>query len=195
MREFEEGVWDLPSLDTLDLSNTNIESLKTFSFKGLTSLRKLILSSNPIQNLGYDTFASLDSLEDIDLSWLGQLLDSSYSFISSHSLLSLNLSHSKLGDIIRSFLGLTSLQVLKLSYCTLHRERLYRDNVSAFSPTPNLTYLSLRGNTLSGLYPETFLGLVHLKTLDLSKGGIFFINPNLFRNLISLKVLYLDQNT
>ena len=75
MREFEEGVWDLPSLDTLDLSNFNIELLKTVSFKGLTNLRKLILSSNPIQNLGYDTFASIENLEDIDLSWLGQLSD------------------------------------------------------------------------------------------------------------------------
>ena len=195
MREFEEGVWNLPSLDTLDLSYINIESLKTFTFKGLTSLRKLMLTSNPIQKLDYDTFTSFDNLEDIDLSWLGQLSEFFYPFISSHSLLSLNLSHSKLGNIQRAFQGLTSLQILKLTDCTLNRAKLYRDNISAFSPTPNLTYLSLRGNSLSGLYPETFLGLVHLKMLDLSKSGIFSINPNLFRNLISLKELYLNQNT
>ena len=195
MRDFEEGVWDLPLLDTLDLSNINIELLKTVSFKGLTNLRKLILSSNPIQYLGHDTFASLDKIEDIDLSWLGQLSDISNPFISSNSLLSLNLSHSKLGNIRRAFQGLSSLQVLKLSYCTLHREKLYGDNVSAFSPTPNLTYLSLSGNSLSDLYPQTFSGLVHLKTLDLSKSGIVSINPNLFRYLISLKELYLNQNT
>ena len=194
MREFEEGVWDLPSLETLDLSNINIELLKTVSFKGLTNLRKLMLSSNPIQNLGYDTFASLDNLEDIDLSWLGQLSDISNPFISSNSLLSLNLSHSRLGNIRRAFQGLSSLQILKLSDCTLHSEKLYQDNVSAFSSTPNLTYLSLRGNSLSALHPKTFLGLVHLKTLDMSKSGIVSINPNLFRNLISLKDLHLDQN-
>ena len=195
MREFVEGVWDLPSLDTLDLSNINIELLKTVSFKGLTSLRKLILSSNPIQYMGYDTFASLDNLEDINLLWLGQLSDFAKPFISSNSLLRLNLSHSKLGDIRSAFLGLTSLQVLKLSDCTLHREKMYRDNISAFSSTPNLTYLSLRGNSLNDLYPEIFLGLVLLKKLDLSKCGIVLINPNLFRNLISLKELYLNQNT
>ena len=195
MREFEEGVWDLPSLDTLDLSNINIELLKTVSLKGLTSLRKLILSSNPIQYLGYDTFTSIGNIKNIDLSWLGQLSDLSKPFISSSSLLSLNLSHSKLGNIQRAFQGLTSLQVLKLSDCTLNGEKLYRDNVSAFSLTPNLTYLSLRGNSLSGLYPETFLGLVHMKTLDLSKSGLLSIDRNLFRNLISLKELYLDQNT
>ena len=72
---------------------------------------------------------------------------------------------------------------------------LYRNNISAFSPTPNLTYLSLRANSLNGLHPETFWGLVYLETLDLSKSGIFSINPNLFRNLISLKEMYLDQNT
>ena len=195
MREFEEGVWDLPSLDTLDLSNINIELLKTVSFKGLTSLRKLILSSNPIQYLGYDTFASIGNIENIDLSWLGQLSDFSKPFISSNSLMSLNLSHSKLGEIQRAFQGLTSLQVLKLSDCTLNCEKLYRDNISAFSPTPNLTYLSLRGNSLSALHPKTFLGLMHLVMLDLSKSGIVSINPNLFRNLISLKKLYLNQNT
>ena len=194
MREFEEGVWDLQSLDTLDLSNINIESLKTVSFKGLTNLRKLRLSSNPIQKLDYDRFASFDNLEDIDLSWLGQLSELFKPFISSHSLLSLNLSHSKLGNIHRAFQGLTSLQFLKLSECTLNSENLVRGNISVFSPTPNLTYLSLRGNSLSSLYPETFLGLVHLKMLDLSKSGIISLNPNLFRNLISLKQLYLNQN-
>ena len=195
MRDFEKGVWDLPSLDTLDLSNINIELLKTVSFTGLTNLRKLILSSNPIQNLVYDTFGSLESLEDIDLSWLGQLSGFAQPFRSSSSLLSLNLSHSKLGDIRRSFQGLTSLQMLKLSDCTLNSEKLYRDNVSAFSPTPNLTYLSLRGNSLSGLYPETLLELVHLKTLDLSKSRLVSIDRNLFRNLNSLEELYLNQNT
>ena len=192
------SAWDLPALQTLDLSTNNMISLqyaKTGLFHGLNDLDKLILASNPIKEIGENSFIGLEDLKYLDISDLGILQNLAFCFTFSNKLLSLDLSYSTLRTLVRTLQGLDWLQTLQASHMNLQWNGLFSSNISAFSFTPNLTRLSLKGNNLNGLHSKTFTRLTKLEQLDMRRGRINALHPDIFRDLISLRYLYLDHNT
>ena len=194
IQDIKTNDWNSSHVKTLDLSGISIGSLQGAPFRGLKGLQSLILSSSSIRQLTPSSFEGLTSLIELDLSKLGVLQDFNKPFTNLNGLLSLDFSYNYVTHLTTTFRGLISLQELKLRHSNLVAISLYNDG-SAFSYTPNLTDLSLKGNQLEGMFPETLGGLTRLITLDMSDCRMASLNPAIFRDLISLRQLFLEHNS
>ena len=121
----------LKTIQTLDLRNRGISTLRAEDFLGLPSLKNLYLSGNQLRNLPTDVFSGLSNLE------------------------SLHLHRNRLSNLPADiFSGLSSLRHLYL-----HNNQLRELNADVFSELPSLTYLLLNNNRFSSLSPNVFRGL------------------------------------
>ncbi|KAM4818090.1 toll-like receptor 13 [Thomomys bottae] len=191
----------LPNLETLDLEYNNIRSLKRHTFQYLRKLRALILSHNLLENIDNTAFSGLPYLHHLDLTY--------------NRLCALHAHH---------FLGLENLQVLKLGFNEISYETTRTLHFPPFMNLKSLKQLNLEGQKhgiqvvptnffqgltsleelLLGKNPMIFLDhfqfdpLINLTKLDISgtKSGdrSLYLNTSLFRNLVQLKILRLENN-
>ena len=121
----------LKTIQTLDLRNRGISTLRAEDFLGLPALKNLYLSGNQLTSLPTDVFSELSNLE------------------------SLHLHQNRLRDLPADiFSGLSS-----LTHLYLHNNQLRELNADVFSELPSLTYLLLNNNRFSSLSPNVFRGL------------------------------------
>lgn len=156
---------NLVRLVVLDLSHNQIGRIRRTLFKDLYSLQVLRLDSNAIEAIETGAFSSLSNLHTLDLS------DNKLAFIESHY-----------------FNGLLVLNQLKLN-----SNFIVGLDGETFRNCSNLEELHLQDNRLERL-PASFKTLTLLKTLDLSRNRIRFINATSLRGLKNLHHLRLSGN-
>ena len=156
---------NLVRLVVLDLSHNEIGRIRRSLFKDLYSLQVLKLDSNAIEAVEAGAFASLSNLHTLDLS------DNKLAFIESHY-----------------FNGLLVLNQLKLN-----GNFIVGLDGETFRNCSNLEELHLHDNRLERV-PASFKTLTLLKTLDLSRNRIRFINATSLRGLKNLQHLRLSGN-
>ncbi|XP_062014468.1 receptor-like protein EIX2 [Rosa rugosa] len=161
---------NLTSLAVLDMSLNNVitSSFPKWIFN-LSSLTKLDLSDNFFSDPFVDEFATLKSLEHLDLSFTG-LKGQVPKFIGSLcKLKSLSLAVNKFDGGIQEFLSgfsdcsFNRMKSLDLSYCGLVGKL-----PSSLGILKSLQYLTLRGNLFNGSIPQSLGKLTQLVILDLS---------------------------
>lgn len=205
----------LGTLRKLILSENQIFSVSKDAFEGIVNLQELDLSHNKIQSFAnLEVLNPLTSLKILDLGY--NLFHSFPSglFIAQRNLQTLTLEGNHLGTLEgNSLQGLHNLRVLYASNCDIRNieSSVFKQlgSVDTLDLSDNDLYifpshtdletlrvlrnLTLQGNKLTGLSNDQFQGL-HLDTLDLSRNSITKIEPHVFRNVGSIRNLYLSFN-
>ena len=182
-----EDIFDsLDSLETLDLSGSQLTTLSEDLFDGLDSLKNLRLGSNKLTTLPEDIFDGLDSLESLVLmsNEITTLPEDVFDGLSSLEWLSLF--NNDLSSVPEGlFEGLSSLEHLELyenPFSTLPAD--------LFDGLSNLEVLWLRFNSNLATLPEgIFDGLTSLKELDLYKSNLTSLPDGAFEGLTNLETV------
>lgn len=153
-------------IQALDLSDNSVSSLgnNELADAGLTNLKYLNLSQNAISDISLEAFSRITELRVLDLSR--------------------NHLYHLLPDI---FLETKNLRVLKLS----------RNNFNTHVPKlqcPWLTELDMRSCQISHIPLDTFAGLTHLRSLDLTNNLMIQLDNVILKPLQFLRKLLLEGN-
>lgn len=205
------------SIESLFLSNNNMENITKDAFETVASLRYLNIYENRL-NIEPDTFSSINMLEELSLT--GQITDEKLELMRADlmkikNLRSLALANNNitnfdnrftqfLGELqtldlssnsiryfsAEAFRNLTKLQMLILSFNPLNDSNHLINNV--LRPVQrNIVQLFLKSNQIDTLGDMT--GFVLLQRLDMSFNRIVRLN-NRFENMTSLRDLNLASN-
>ena len=179
----------LTGLQMLDLSNNKISSID-FDKTDLNNLQTLFLRNNRLVQIKLEHFQDLNSLEFLDLTGnsISQLEPNS--FKSLRSLINLQISDNPLSGTLKTdtFGGLVSLPTLDIS-----RNLLTVVQNSSFNGMIELKDLNMSRSKIKELQYNVFVYTGYLETLDLSYNEleIFFVNMT---ELVGLSTLLLNNN-
>ncbi len=179
----------LSQLQCLDISGNFISNLPLRIFNGLSQLQTLILSHNPLNRITPGVFTDLIQLEVLDLSSLQIANLSSSVFMGLNQLQSLTLYGNPLNSLQPGvFTDLSRLEYLDLSWAQLKNL-----SAGALNGLSQLQSLNLAGNFLTDLPAGLFTDLSQLQFLDLcgnllNTSAFIAILSSLPPTLISLNV-------
>ena len=159
----------LSAITRFDVSDSEISSLKSGDFAGLTALENLTLRANDLSGLPSDVFSGLSALEVLQLS------GNSFSSLPSNV-----------------FAGLSALRHLLLGHNQF--SSLQSGTNSIFSGLSALESLQLNGNRFVTLPSEFFSGLSKLQSINLNSNQLTSLPADLFTGLDALKILNLSRN-
>ncbi|KAL6320655.1 hypothetical protein AAG906_008655 [Vitis piasezkii] len=175
------------SLNFLDMTNVNLSKASNWLqvINKFHSLSFLNLSHNNFTSPIPDWIYHITSLEHLDLGSLNIESNNFHGMLPNDignltSITYLDLSYNALeGDVLRSLGNLCTFQLSNLSY-----DR----------PRKSLEFLSLRGNKLSGSFPDTLGECKSLEHLDLGINRLSGYLPSEIGQLKSLSYLSIDRN-
>lgn len=200
------------SIQFLDLSNSNINSMKESAFVGLVFLKELYLQNNKIKTIVPGTFRGIKKVENLIIAnnSISALLDDGMKELI--QLKKLDLNNNTIKSIYgNAFNGLGVLQELKMNHNQLSNVKeflkslvslqyldIYYNEISEINPGDfdsqiALTYLNLAKNKLNRIKDNSFRGLYKLTQLDLSANPLENLDPGAFRGLLSLTDLNLES--
>ncbi|KAJ3656915.1 hypothetical protein Zmor_015960 [Zophobas morio] len=182
---YENSIFDIPSLYSLELSNVGLEEIKPGAFGNVPLLNKLVLNSNNLTEIQSDTFTDLN-VGYIDLSSNSIFLLQPGAF-TNFKADKMTLENNNLTELSCGVFENVTLGILNLD-----SNSLYTIAPKALS-TLGLTRLNLFGNNLEEIDPEVF-DLQELESLDLDYNSIKFLRPGDLRNLPQLLFLRLSGN-
>ncbi|CAJ1930321.1 unnamed protein product [Sphenostylis stenocarpa] len=177
--------WNLPFLQTLDLSKNHFSARIPDSFSNLTRLRRLSLSSNSFFGKIPPSLGALPSLEELylDNNNLRGTIPPGF-----HNLKRLELQSNKLNTPLPNLDHFTNLKYLDLS------DNSIAGVLPALLPA-SLVQISIRNNNLNGvLSNESFRNLTRLQVVDFSSNRMSGVIPSVFFELPSLQQLTLSFN-
>ncbi|RDY07715.1 MDIS1-interacting receptor like kinase 1, partial [Mucuna pruriens] len=177
--------WNLPYLQTLDLSNNYFSGQISDSLSNLTRLRRLILSSNSFSGEIPPSLGTLSHLEELylDNNNLRGTIPGGF-----NNLKRLELQSNKLNTHLPNLGSLRNLKYLDLS----------DNSIAGALPAPlpvSLVQISIRNNNLTGtLTGESFKNLTRLQVVDFSSNRMSGSVPSVLFELPSLQQLSLSFN-
>ncbi|XP_057449319.1 LRR receptor-like serine/threonine-protein kinase RGI5 [Lotus japonicus] len=180
--------WNLPYLETLDVSNNYFSGHIPDSFSNLTRLRRLGLSANSFSGEIPSSIGSLSSLEELylDNNHLEGAIPRSF-----NGLVSLKTLQLQSNKLVGQFPDLSSLR--NLNYLDLSANSL-AGALPASLPV-SLIQITIRNNQLTGvLASESFKDLAYLQVVDLSGNRFTGSVPSVLFQLPSLQQLTLSFN-
>ena len=189
----EETLTELPRLERLDLSSSELWQLPPGAICSLYSLNTLNLTNNKIHRISDIGFSQYCDAPITHLLLSHNKVDElPTNALPTPHLHSLHLDNNKLSRIDDyAFRSLSDLEELILSF-----NKLVALPKTAFLNLYQLRSLDLANNSLSSLPPALFTSLEHLQALNLSYNQLKFSNsnPEPFIGLIRLVVLDLSYN-
>ncbi|KAL7866639.1 hypothetical protein AOLI_G00144530 [Acnodon oligacanthus] len=192
LETLEQGSFDhLPKLLVLMLNKNKIQEIPPQLFWRIPSLLTLTLSNNQLQYLPAESFYFLPSITKLTL--YNNPLISLPEQLMGHMprLQELYLYNTNLSTVPWNlFANMTGLRSLNFHY----NEKLSSLPRDLFCCQPNLQKLSLKYNNLQHLHPDQFSQLVSLKILLLNDNALQSLSSRIFRNLPNLAKLELSHN-
>lgn len=190
-----EALAPLTRLQTLSLRDCGLTRLPANTFHRFSSLQKLDISYNPLNNAFTGLLSPLESLEHLDMGYSNLKTISEDTFVKMCSLKTLILSGNKLHALESGlFQNLTHLETLELNHCGLSRlnEAVFYENYTY----PDLEELRLAGNPLKVDINEPLIPkqLSRLKTLDLRNCNLSFLPSVAFNSSRNITKLLLGDN-
>lgn len=179
--------WNLPYLETLDLSNNFFSGSIPESLSNLTRLIRLGLSRNSFSGEIPASIGSLSSLEELYLDYnnLEGTIPASFNGLS--SLKRLEIQSNKLTGEFPELGSLKNLYFLDAS------DNAISGQLPAILPT-SLVQISMRNNNLQGTVPESLKLLSYLQVVDLSHNKLSGSVPSFVFSHPSLQQLTLSFN-
>jgi len=153
------------TVHTLDLSNNEIRTLRNASFSNYSSLSTLILSHIKVEEIEINSFAGLQKMREIDLSY-NELKSFNPEIFSSNPVLEkVILKKNNLVYLSSDFpiLISNSISFLDLSFCFITKIHSV-----TFSKLPSLYSLDLSSNSLQTISLDTLENVPDLRVLELS---------------------------
>ncbi|MCY3413453.1 MAG: leucine-rich repeat domain-containing protein [Candidatus Heimdallarchaeota archaeon] len=199
----EAAFSELPSLDSIDLSDNNLMYLSEKHFSGCTA-KTINLDGNFSLILANDCFQDL-YIEELHLC-ITSKNNNMYLSIPSLATLSLSCTDSPSPDFLSGFPSLRAVNIdshRSIPHDFFHNKHLLilrisglkRIHAALFSPLDDLEELYLVDNTLKSIPEDLFKDLHKLKKLDLSGNGLKTINQEHLAGLENLEELDLSYNT
>uniref|UniRef100_A0A2N9I169 Leucine-rich repeat-containing N-terminal plant-type domain-containing protein n=1 Tax=Fagus sylvatica TaxID=28930 RepID=A0A2N9I169_FAGSY len=183
---FPEKIFQVPTLQILDLSNNGLLNGSLPEFHPNSSLRSLLLSGTKFSGALPDSIGNLKMLSKIDLSICNFSGSIPSSVANLTQLVYLDMSTNYFTGPVPSFSKAKNLTQIKLSYNDL-TGMIYSLN---WKDLLNLVNLDLRSNSLVGSIPVSLFSLPALQQLQLSNNGFSgrlnefsVVSPNLLKNL------------
>lgn len=180
------------NLRVLDLSNNSLDSLPASAFSSLGRLQELHLESNVITYMADHALDGLTSLTYLNLADNKLVNLPPEIFADTRELKELHLQNNSINVLAPGlFNGLSNLLVLDLSENELNEEWI---NGATFAGLLRLIILSISGNNLVRLETSVFRDLYSLQVLRLEDNSIKYIADNTFTSLNNLQHLSLSNN-
>lgn len=152
----------------------------------LSNIVYINLSQNNLQKIPEKVFASVETIEELDLSY-NSLKELPATVFNGTSLSILHLKYNTFaGDL---HFGVPELQQLDLSF-----NSIVHVHHSMFEKMPGLTNLNLKGNGITKIQPDSFLTLRSLRHIDLSMNELDQVSSMLFFKNSELDVIRLNDN-
>ncbi|XP_001604537.3 chaoptin isoform X2 [Nasonia vitripennis] len=186
LSSIEPGTFALEDLDSLNLRDNRIESLRKQSFNGLSSLQLLDLSGNILSQLTNEQFRHLRNLRVLNLS-RNRLRSLTRDVFTGTRLEILDLSTNK-------FTVVPSAPFLDVGYTlrSIDLSENFIDHLDAKSfPTSQLTSLNLARNHIQILPDNSFVSLSKLLALNISQNHLRANFKEVFHYLPDLRQLSL----
>ncbi|OQR75328.1 slit3 protein-like [Tropilaelaps mercedesae] len=189
----------LEGIESLDLSENNIESLPHKLLCGLSQLRFVNLTSNAfadVLGIGFSSESRCGpAVRELEVAYNRLKVLSERGFDSLVHLQELRLDHNQ---IARAEPGALA-GVVQLERLDMAHNMLVALPSTLFQPTPKLSELYLRNNSLSALPPGLFTGLRELTMLDLAHNQLSSLgwlgqDGPMVDSLTRLRVLDLSHN-
>uniref|UniRef100_A0AAR2JVJ3 Ig-like domain-containing protein n=1 Tax=Pygocentrus nattereri TaxID=42514 RepID=A0AAR2JVJ3_PYGNA len=159
-------IFQLPSLQHLDLSRNRVRRIEGLTFHGLHTLRSLRMQRNGITRLMDGAFWGLSNMEVLQLEY------------------------NNLTEVSKGWLyGLLTLQQLHLAHNAISRIK-----PDAWEFCQRLAELDLSSNQLARLEEGSFMGLSVVEQLSIGYNRVSFIADGAFRGLSHLHTLDLKYN-
>ncbi|TQD83234.1 hypothetical protein C1H46_031197 [Malus baccata] len=186
---FPEKIFQVPTLQTIDLSGNGQLRGSLPEFPKNASLRSLVLSGANFSGLLPNSIGNLKMLSKIYISWCNFTGSIPSSIEDLHQLVYFDLAGNKFNGSIPSFSMAKNLTLIDISHNLL-------DGTipSSLFSLPMLQDLDLSNNLLDGTIPSSLFSLPMLQYLDLSYNSFSGQLPE-FGNFSSLQVLDLSSNS
>jgi Leucine-rich repeat (LRR) protein len=187
IKKINFGVFKLPALNTLNLSNNKIHTIEEDAFLVAQNLTDLDLSNNKLMKIGSGMLTGLVQLKIFNLksNQIGEIVKFPNQL---KNLQNLTLSSNNLTDLNEeTFSELSGLEKLDLSYNQL-------ESIRVVSGLKSLLDLSLEGNKIRNIESGQFQDLTSLKKLNLGNNQINETGNEDFKGLESLNILILSGN-
>ena len=180
----------LNQIKSLSFGGTELSTLNSGDFAGLTSMSTLNLSGNFLSELPADIFSGLTNLSYLTLNENQLNLLPAGIFTNLTKLRTLSLNNNQLSQLDRGlFEGLKQLSNLSLQY-----NRLTAIPGNTFESLKSLRTLNLIWNQLESIDSESFSGLTSLRYLYLGNNRISALSPDAFEDVGNLSYLTLNNN-
>ncbi|XP_061570569.1 leucine-rich repeats and immunoglobulin-like domains protein 3 [Cololabis saira] len=177
------------TLEILQLNRNRLSAIPAKIFQ-LPSLQHLELSRNRVRRIEGLTFYGLHDLQSLTMqrNRLSRLMDGAFWGLSSMKVLQLD--YNNLTEVTKGWLyGLKALEQLHLGHNAISRIR-----PAAWESCQKLGELNLSSNQFSRLEESNFDGLSQLDELHMGDNRVSFIADGAFRGLSGLQMLDLQNN-
>lgn len=179
----------LKSLRKISLDGNNITAIKPFAFRGLPRLKELSIQHTPLATLNQFAFAGLQNLSAIYLGHNRITQIEGYAFAGTNYLKSINLNNNPIHRIMtNAFSGLTNVEHIVLP------SGIRSIEPDAFSGLDMVGSLKLAFMDLPSLRPYTFRGMTHVHTLSLQESDLGIIRVSAFEGLTFVDNLSIMNN-
>lgn len=202
-----------PNMHTFIISNVDLETFPTETFRKATNIKILIANNNRFKEVPALGFVNADKLRILDFS--GNIIEriDSLAFFGLNNLETLDLAQNNLTKFDDGVFKLPNLQLLNLSHNqisglnsnvltmpSLLELNLAENNLTSFdghifNQLSKLKKLNLSFNPIAELKPETFAFLIDLKHLSLRRTNISSIRMGTFSHQHKLTSLDLSENS
>lgn len=183
---FSRYMLKAPSVEDLDLSNSNLQELQVNAFKEFKNVIYINLAKNSLKTLPEAIFDQVDTIEELDLSY-NSINTLPKNIFNRTALSILNLSFNSISnnlDFVTS-----DLTHLDLSYCAIRQltNAMLRN-------MEGITNLNLKGNGIVKIQPEAFIEMRYLRHIDLSLNRLDQVSSLMFFKNPELDVIRLNDN-
>lgn len=183
----KESLINLVSLEILDISKRNIQTLPKFP----SNLKILICNDNKFTALNDQVFENVRNLTEIHMENNVINFISNDVFRSLRNLKILSLQNENFKGTI-SNLNINSLNALEnLEKLLLGNHQIRKISFVSFKSLKNLKVLSLKKNIIDEIEANAFSNLINLEELDLSENQLKMLHHDIFINLNQIQILNL----
>uniref|UniRef100_A0A6B2EBA6 Putative membrane glycoprotein lig-1 n=1 Tax=Phlebotomus kandelakii TaxID=1109342 RepID=A0A6B2EBA6_9DIPT len=174
------------SIEELDLSRCNLQSLLPTAFNELKNIVFINLAENRLTTLPASLFAKVETIEELDLSF-NAIEDLPQKIFSGTALAMLHLKYNEISTSVNFVTN--ELQKLDLSYC-----KIRTINAHMFKGFEGLNSLILKGNGIRKINQAAFMSLKNLRHIDLSFNDLETVPALMFATNTELDFVKLNDN-